>query len=125
MRPAIVVAVVTLLVLVPHGVSAQSQGEIWKAFAKQLTIGADLTVRLENGQRFRATLIGVTEDALLVQPRTRVPVPVQPVSYDEIETLERRQARKGMHPGKAAGIGVASGAGAFLAILLILLSGLD
>jgi hypothetical protein len=83
-----------------------------------------LTVRLQNGQRFRATLIAVRDDAVLLQPRTRVPVPVQAVPYDEIATLERRESG-GIGAGKAAAIGVASGAGAFVVILLILMAAFD
>jgi hypothetical protein len=108
----------------PAAASAQSQAEIWKAFAEQVDVGTELTVRLQNGQRFRATLIAVRDDAVLLQPRTRVPVPVQAVPYDEIATLERRESG-GIGAGKAAAIGVASGAGAFVVILLILMAAFD
>jgi hypothetical protein len=124
MRHVMKLAVVILLVAAPAGVSAQSQAAIWKAFAEQVDAGAELTVRLQNGQRFRATLIAVRDEALLLQPKTRVPVPVQSVPYEEIATLERRSSG-GIGAGQAAAIGVATGAGAFLAILLILAAALD
>jgi hypothetical protein len=53
-----------------------------------------------------------------------VPVPVQPVPYDAVLSLERR-SEGGMSAGKAAAIGVATGAGTFFAILLILLTTVD
>jgi len=130
---AIVFALMTVLAGWPAGVSAQSQAqaasaqsqaEIWKAFAAQVDAGTELTVRLRDGQRFRATLIAVRDDGVLLQPRTRVPVPVQPVPYEEIATLERRESR-GIGAGKAAAIGVASGAAAFVAMLLILMAAFD
>src|SRR4051794_27588442 len=78
---------------------AQTQAEIWAAFAKTASVGAELTVRLSDGQRFRATLVGTRDHDVLLQPKTRVPVPVQPVPYDAIFSLERRTTGSGA--GKA------------------------
>jgi hypothetical protein len=99
--------------------SAQTQSEIWRAFAQTMPVGTELTVKLRSGQRFRATLIAARDADALLQPRTRVPVPVQPVPYDTIVLLEKHENTSGA--GKAAAIGVAAGAGAFLAMLLVLL----
>ena len=113
--------VVLLLVLVvPSGVRAQAQPDLWKTFASRIDVGVQLKVRLHNGQKFRATLIEAREDVLMVQPRTRVPVPVQGVAYDAIVSLE--QVKGGMGAGKAAAIGVATGVGAFFATMLIILA---
>jgi hypothetical protein len=78
-------------------------------------------VRLQEGKRFRAVLVGVREDAVLLQPRTRVPVPVQAVPYDAIAAMERREGG-GIGAGKAAAIGVATGVGSFFAMMLIMLA---
>src|SRR6478735_5094494 len=108
-----------LIVAMPWTATAQqAKGEVWQTFARKLTAGSELTVRLENGQRFTATLIEARADALLLQPKTRRPVPVQPVDYDAIVSLEQRN-RHGMGGAKAAGIGIAAGVGSFLAILAI------
>jgi hypothetical protein len=104
--------------------AAQSQGDLWRTFAVSLDPGTELTVRLNNGQRFRATLVRTTEDALFLQPKTRVPVPVQPVPYDAIVSIERRSG-DGIGAAKAAVIGVAAGAGTFLAILLMVIAAVD
>jgi len=69
-------------------------------------------------------LIEADADGVLVQPRTRVPVPVQRIASDRIASLERDDAR-GIGAGKAVAIGVASGVGAFLGALLILIATLD
>lgn len=104
--------------------AAQSQADLWRTFAESLDPGTDLNVRLNNGQRFRATLVRVTDDALFLQPRTRVPVPVQPVPYEGIVALERRRG-DGVRAAKSAAIGVAAGAGTFFAILLMVLAAAD
>jgi hypothetical protein len=63
-------------------------------------------VRLRNGQKFRATLIDAREDVLLLQPKTRVPVPVQPVSYDAIVSLEQVKAEARARPRRSTSRGV-------------------
>jgi hypothetical protein len=62
--------------------------------------------------------------ALMLQPKTRVPVPVQPVTYESIASLERVR-KGGMGAGKAAAIGIATGVGGFLATLLIFIAAID
>ena len=98
--------------------TAQVPGDVWRTFASRVDVGTELQVRLHNGQRFRAILVGITDDGVLLQPKTRVTVPVQSVRYDAIATLERR-SNGGVGAGKAAAIGVATGAGAFFAMMLI------
>jgi hypothetical protein len=112
--------VLLAVLLAPAGVRAQAHADVWKTFASRIDVGAQLNVRLRNGQRFRATLIEAREDALLLQPKTRVPVPVQPVAYEAIVSLE--QAKGGIGAGKAAAIGVATGVGAFFGTLLVMLA---
>ena len=115
-RDMLIVALLFVLVL-PAGVGAQAQPDVWKTFASRIDVGVQLNVRLRNGQKFRATLIDAREDVLLLQPRTRVPVPVQPVAYDAILALE--QVKGGMGAGKAAAIGVATGVGGFFLTMLV------
>ena len=115
-----------MAMFVPRLAFAQTppQSEIWRAFAQKVDVGTRLKVRLDDGQRVVATLIEADADGVLVQPRTRLPVPVQRIAYDRIASLERDDAR-GMGAGKAVAIGVASGVGAFLGTLLILIATLD
>lgn len=106
-------------------VRAQVPADVWRTFAQNIDVGSEMNVRLQDGKRFRATLVGVRDDALLLQPKTRVTVPVQAVPYGDIASLERRKAGGGVGAGKAAAIGVASGVGSFFAILLILVASFD
>ncbi len=123
MKRILGVALIAAL-LMPAGAAAQVTDDVWRGFAEKMEVGTELNVRLHNGQRFRAMLVDAREDALLLQPKTRVPVPVQAVPYDAVASLERRQ-HKGMGTGKAVAIGVASGAGAVFAFLAILLATID
>jgi hypothetical protein len=115
--------VTTILLVVfttAHTVTAQVPPEVWRSFAERVAVGSELDVRLSDGRRFRATLIGVNDDAILLQPSTRVPVPVQAVPYDEIVRLER--TKRGIGAGKAVAIGVATGVGAFFGTLAVMLA---
>lgn len=103
---------------------ASPQPDIWRDFAQRIDVGARVKVRFLDGQRVTATLIKADAGELWLQPRTRVLVPVQRVGYDQIASLERDDAR-GMGAGKAVAIGVASGVGAFLGTLLILIATID
>ena len=113
------VTTVALIVFVAgHSVTAQTPADIWRNFAERVDVGTELNVRLTDGSRLRATLVGVRSDAVLLQPKTRVPVPIQAVPYGDIVRLER--TKQGIGAGKAAAIGVATGVGAFFGVLAIL-----
>lgn len=120
----LIAALVALLIAQPRVASAQVPGpEVWRHFAERLEAGTRISVRMHDGRRVRATLVQVGPDALLIQPRTRLPVPVQPVPYAAIASIEREQP--GMSAARAAAIGIGSGTAAFFGILLILLASLD
>jgi hypothetical protein len=108
------------VLIAPASGIAQPVGDAdtWRSFVANVPVGTELDMRLRSGQRFRATIVRTTPDAVMVLPKTRVPVPVQPVAYDEIASLERHEQR-GMSGGKAAAIGVASGVGGFFGAMLI------
>ena len=124
MRLAIVVVLLVALVSAPGFAQAPAQGEVWRTFAERVDVGARIRVRTRDGQRVTATLVQASPEALLLQPRTRTPVPVQRVPYDAIASIERDDQR-GIGAGKAVAIGVGSGAGAFFGILLFMLAALD
>ena len=99
--------------------AAQTPAEIWKSFAEQMDLGTELTVRLNDGRQFKATLVGTSDTAMLVQHKTRGPVPIQAVPYDDITRIER--TRQGVGPAKAVAIGVATGVGTFFGILVLMI----
>jgi hypothetical protein len=114
---------VVLLLLVALSVSvpavAQDSAGVWRTFAQKLEIGTEMEVRLQDGKRFRAVLLEAREDAVILQPKTRVPVPVQAVPYSAVTSLQPKKDG-GIGAGKAAAIGVGTGVGAFFGMLLIL-----
>jgi hypothetical protein len=121
MRKVIHLATTTALILflAAHSVAAQTSSQIWRSFAEQIEVGTELNVRLNNGRRFRATLVGVRDNAMMVQPKTRIPVPIQAVPYEDVIRIER--TRSGIGAGKAVAIGVAAGVGAFFAVVALFL----
>lgn len=122
-----IVAILLMMTTIgAHGSFAQAppQGEIWRAFAQQIDVGSRITVRFDAGRRVSATLIQANATELLLQPRTRIPVPVQRVAYDRIVSLERDDAR-GTGAGTAVALGVASGVAAFFGTLLIVIAAFD
>jgi hypothetical protein len=120
MRKTIHVATTVMLVVLVAAQSAiaQTAPDVWRSFAERLDVGTELTVRLNDGRSFRATLVGVQTDAMLLQPKTRIPVAIQSVPYEEIVRLERAKPAAGV--GKAVAIGVATGVGTFFGILALL-----
>lgn len=113
-------ATLLITIISLQGIAAQTTTEVWRSFAERIAVGTELNVRLENGQRFRATLVGIQPDAVLLQPKTRIPVPVQAVSYQAIVAMEPRKAGAGV--GKAVAIGAASGVATFFGIMAVLLA---
>jgi hypothetical protein len=119
----IIAAALGLSLLVPSiGAQSVANGDVWRTFAQQLVVGSRIKVRLTDGERVTATLVQAGSDALLLQPITRVPVPVQRVDYDQVVSIERDEGRGGVSAAKAAAIGVASGVGAFFGVMLIFLA---
>ncbi len=120
MRLTAVVLIAALLI--PGTVTAQGlTTDVWREFAGTIDVGSELNVRLADGTRFRATLIRVDDAALLLQPKTRVPVPVQAVPYEVIASLEKSKQR-GTGVVKAIAIGAGVGAAAFWTMLAIALT---
>jgi hypothetical protein len=118
MRLMTAVLIVTLLPT--RAVAQVSTPDVWHDFAGNIAIGAELNVRLVDGVRFRAMLVRVDEAALVLQPKTRVPAPVQAVPYTAIASLETTR-KGGMGAVKAAAIGVGTGAAVFWAMVGITL----
>lgn len=118
--PRHVTATILVVLLAVHGVAAQAAPDVWKQFVERVDVGTELNVQLNDGRRIRATLVGSRDDAVLLQPKTRIPVAIQAVPYDAIVRME---PRKGGHSaGKAVAIGVATGVGVFFGIMALIVA---
>jgi len=121
-RALALLLIVTLMT--PAWAAAQVPSDVWRGFVEKVDTGSELNVRLRDGKRFRAVLVGVRPDAVLLQPKARITVPVQSVPYDAIASIERRQ-QAGMNAGKAAAIGVGTGVAAFFTVMAIVFAAFD
>jgi hypothetical protein len=124
MKMFVVVLIATLAC--PSWVAAQAVDEpaVWRGFAEKLEPGTTLKVRLASGQRFTATLLQVSSDAMTLQMKTRVPVPPQDVRFADVRSLEVDRG-KGASLAKAVAIGAGVGAGAFFALMALAFAVLD
>jgi hypothetical protein len=110
----------------PSWTAAQvvDEADVWRGFAQRLEPGTTVKVRLANGQRFTATLLEVSADAMTLQVKTRVPVPPQAVRFADVRSLEVDRA-KGASLARAVAVGAATAAGAFVALMAIAFAALD
>ena len=115
-----IITALLIVLMAVRSVAAQTTADVWRSFAERVDVGTELNVRLNDGRRMRATLVGVRADAVLLQPKTRIPVSIQAVPYDSIVRMEPRKA--GHSAGKAVAIGVATGVGAFFGIMLLIVA---
>ena len=115
-----IITALLIVLMAVQSVAAQTTADIWRSFAERVDVGTELNVRLNDGRRMRATLVGVRADAVLLQPNTRIPVSIQAVPYNAIVRMEPRKA--GHSAGKAVAIGVAAGVGAFFGIMLLIVA---
>jgi hypothetical protein len=125
---AFVVPIVTALVMSTAGVpvlaQATNDGVAWRTLAEKLDGGTAIDVRLRDGHRFKATFIAAHETAMAVQRRTRVPVAIEEVPYDEIASMARVEPAS-LSGGKIAGIAIGSAGAAIGALFLIILATID
>jgi hypothetical protein len=122
---SLLVCVLVVLIAAP-GMHAQSRFEppdVWRQFAERLPAGSYISLTLKNGSIVRGHVIQATPDVLRVRPKKRIEVAVRDFRYDEIASVTR--LKEGMSPGSKVLIGVAVGAGAIFAALLVLLASLD
>ena len=121
MRTTCALLLVIAIGALPAAAQTPPQGDVWRTVAQNMEVGGRIAIALRSGQRLTATLLEAGPDGLLLQPRTRVPVPAQRVAYEEIVSLER-DTPGGIGPGKAVALGIASGVGAFFGTLLIFIA---
>jgi hypothetical protein len=97
--------------------------DAWRNFLTRLKPGTRLKITLKSGTTMRVTLMQVTDTAAVVNPRTRVPEPVQTVAFTDLAAVDLESDSPSV--AKSVGIGVASGVGAFFTILLIAFASWD
>ena len=128
MRALVTTALATVMAFGPT-VAAASQREATRAeeinaaqqMAAAIPLGSRVKVQSRSGRRMTATLMAVTDDAIVVKRQARVPEPAVTIRFDELARLERSE-RHGVSVVKAMGVGLAAGAGAILTMFAIAMS---
>src|SRR6188472_3899774 len=119
------VNVTLVLALAAAPLSAQTPStevEAWRALARLLGPAAMVVVQLKNGKRIQGTLLQQSEDALVLKPRTRVPVPARTIAFTDVESISRKKI--GWSPGAKVLTGIGIGFGVmFLGIAIAFASG--
>jgi hypothetical protein len=103
-------------------VSPAIEANAVRQMAAAIPLGTRVKVRTSGGRRLTATLMSVTDEAIVVKREARVPEPAVSIRFDEVIELQRDEARSGFSLGKALGIGLAAGAGAILTLFAIAVS---
>jgi hypothetical protein len=87
-------------------------------FVNRMQIGSHVKATVTGNKTIRGTLVKRTDQALTLQPRTRVPEPLVEIRYEDLLAIEQ-EAKSGT-PLKSIAVGVAVGVGAAVGTLFIL-----
>ena len=102
---------------VPRDVAATA----FRQMAAAIPLGSRVKVQISGGRRMTATLMAISDDAVIVQRASRVPEPAVTIPFRDIARLER-DAKGGFSVGKAIGVGLAAGVGAILTLFTIMVA---
>ena len=120
------VAIVALLagpssVRAQQPVSADAEEDAFRELAAGIPLGSRIKVQSRDGRRLTATLMSITDEAIIVKRESRVPEPAMSIPFAELTRLQRDE-KSGFSLGKAIGIGLAAGVGAILTLFAIAVS---
>ena len=90
-------------------------------YLQRLPPGTAVKVERTSGRSLRGTLMKATADAIVVQPRTRLPEPPIEIPLAEVLTVTPESGNGGSL-GRAIAAGVAAGAGAALVTVFVLIA---
>jgi hypothetical protein len=96
--------------------SSDREAQALKQMAAAIPLGSRVKLHTNNGKRLNGTLMSVSDDAVIIKKRTRLPEPAVTVAFTELSSLEL-QTGEGMSAGKVVGIGLAAGAGAIITLI--------
>jgi hypothetical protein len=99
-------------------INQQATTDLLRSYVAKLPIGSIVKVKMKEGKGVKGTLMVIEPDAIIVKPKTRLARPERRLPYAEIEFVEL-QERNGTNIAKSVAIGVATGAGAFLGLMLL------
>jgi hypothetical protein len=110
-----------------HAAAAANQAatiDLLRSYVTKLPIGSIVKVKLKEGRDVKGTLMVIEPDAIVVKPKTRISRPERRLQLTDIEFVEL-QERNGASTVKAVAVGLATGAGAFLGLMLLAVAVID
>ena len=113
-RRRLACAVLAVSIAVPA--AAQQPSRDWEQVAIALKPGTRVEVDLADGTHVQGTVLGQDQDraALVVSPKTRIPVEPWRIGYSEIRSIDEKVSRGGMRPGTKVLLGIGIGLGALM-----------
>jgi hypothetical protein len=105
-------------------VNQNATTDLLRAYVGKLPVGSIVKVKLKQGKGVKGTLMVIEPDAIVVKPKTRIARPERRLPLTEIEFVEL-QERNGSNIAKSVAIGLATGAGAFLGLMLMAVAIID
>lgn len=122
MRPTALALVVSIFALcASNALAQQNEAAAWRDVAQVIPLGTKVKVQTTDGKRISGTLMRVDGDGIMLKRNTRRPEPAQSVAFADMSKLERDKGGNGTNIAKAAGVGLAVGAGVFVSMILIAL----
>ena len=89
------------------------------AYVAKLPVGSVVKVTPKEGRSFKGILMVVDRDTITVKPKTRIARPERQIRLADIDFVELQERNGGNGALKAVGIGVASGVGVFMGLILV------
>jgi len=116
MRSTALVLMLSVFTLGAHEAFAQ-EAAAWRQVAEAFPLGSTIKLQTAAGKRMTGTLMRVDDTGVLVKKNTRLPEPAATVAYTDIARLER-DTGNGVNIAKAIAIGLASGTGVVVGLIL-------
>jgi hypothetical protein len=107
----------------PTVLASTADRQVLAEFVGGLALGSRVKATVTGNKTVRGTLVKRTENALMLQTRTRVPEPLVEIRYTDLLSIEP-ETTSGT-TGRAIAIGVAVGVGAAVGTLMILAAALS
>ena len=99
----------------------EAEAAAFKQLAAGIPLGSRIKVQSRDGRRLTATLMSITDEAIVVKRESRVPEAAVSIPFTELTRLHLEE-KSGFSVAKAIGIGLAAGVGAILTLFAIAVS---
>ena len=111
-------ATIALLMMILGAPAGAQEPRDWQQLAATLRPGSRLELHLKDGSHVDGTLVARDAELVVINPRTRIPVPPWRVAFSEIQSIDVKR-RDGLSPGAKVLVGFGAGAAAVFVGLLI------